>query len=172
MGFVLDSAAGARVSTVTSPIAAAAVSFAAKTARAGIAAAAGNTSPDGVNSVPLPSSKRHVVLHHETGHHHLPHTHTLAWEMETGFVVVLVAIHVVALCFWMYLLYASKDQRRRHAMRRSQGITAADPSTRVASPVAAGRRVGGSGSAWGSPGDILAGLGGFRTTEKQRLGKV
>lgn len=152
-------------------------------------------SPD--TSPVLANTKRKVVLHQDHGHHHLPHT--LEAELEISLVVILVVVHLGALCFWAWLLYASKPagskgvQAPRHIkIHKSYGVTVDSSGTSASMSPAKGRNRGTStgtmfssghgggttdkvpekastGSSWRTPGEILA----SRTkAEKERLGKV
>ena len=42
-------------------------------------------------------------------HHHHYHDPWLQWE---GLVVILVGVHLVAFCYWCWLLYASREKKR------------------------------------------------------------
>ncbi|KAJ9507742.1 hypothetical protein QJQ45_019349 [Haematococcus lacustris] len=132
------------------------------------------------SKAPLLASKRSVVLHPEHGHHHLPHHHT-EWELEMGLVIILVAVHVGALCFWLWLLYADKERKKQlrnggqpgsHRPGSKPGSTLASAGRLGSSDVtgAAGSSSTGVGSSWRTPKELLAAWG--KARERERLGKV
>lgn len=91
---------------------------------------------------PTITSKRSVVLPPHGQHHTLPHHHD-PWKMELGLVMILVGVHMVALAYWAYVLYASKEKKRRR-----------------------GEKMDAKKSTWRTPKEILS------SYQKARLGKV
>lgn len=118
------------------------------------------------SSIPKPAtntnSKRSVVLPHDKhGDRHVVHTHPDPWHQWEGLVAGLVGIHILALGFWCYLLYVSRDKNKKGS-KRSGGVVSSIASTFTS------REGGASGKSaeWRSPREILSAY------NKQLLGKV
>jgi len=121
---------------------------------------------DASQGLPVPMGKRHVVMHHEHGVHHLPHQQVV--EMEVELVVVLVILHLVALCFWMWLLFADKERRKSKRVGSGADVTQSPGGAASGAPARMGAAA--RWSDWRTPREILASWG--KQSEKQRLGKV
>lgn len=102
-----------------------------------------------------PTTMRSVVLPQGLSGHHTQ-AHKDAWHQWEGLVVILVAIHLVAFVFWCYLLYASKERRRKEGKGGGNGGIARSAALHTSRGAAE----------WRSPREILAQF------EKARLGKV
>lgn len=99
----------------------------------------------------------------QAGHDHMPHGHhqvNKEEEFELGLVVVLVVVHLVALVFWMWLLYHPRN------------TASSSSSSGGSSSAYSGKAEGGGkkGKAWRSPAEILSRY--TRANVKARLGKV
>lgn len=119
------------------------------------------------SSIPKPTitsnSKRSVVLPHDKhGDRHIVHTHPDPWQQWEGLVAGLVGVHIIALGFWCYLLYVSRDKNKKGS-KRSGGVVSSIAST-FASREGGGQA--GKSAEWRSPREILSAY------NKQLLGKV
>lgn len=85
--------------------------------------------------------------------------HKDAWHQFEGLVFVLIGIHVAALAFWGYLLYASRERKRaKLAAAAKSGAKAGGGGGASGSAVA-------GGADWRTPKEIM------RAYQKQHLGK-
>ncbi|MEW5297221.1 MAG: hypothetical protein WDW38_006045 [Sanguina aurantia] len=118
------------------------------------------------SSIPKPTtitnSKRSVVLPQDKhSDRHVVHTHPDPWHQWEGLVAALVAMHIVALAFWCYLLYVSRDGKKKGGKR--PGAVSSLASTFGSRE---GSGAGGRSTEWRSPREILSAY------NKQLLGKV